>query len=68
MAGLYIVFEAWRLGTSWPTLGRMIVNVAIDTALGAIPIAGDLFDFAWQSNTRNLRLMGIEPLGSGPGC
>ena len=36
---------------------RMIVNAAVDGVIGAIPIAGDLFDFAWKSNQMNLALL-----------
>ena len=36
---------------------RMIFNVGIDALLGAVPIAGDLFDFAWKANNRNLALL-----------
>ena len=36
---------------------RMIVNVAIDALLGAVPLVGDLFDFAWKANTMNLALL-----------
>ena len=39
------------------TLWRMAGTVGIDTALGAIPFVGDLFDVAFRSNTRNLRLI-----------
>ena len=28
-----------------------------DTAVGAVPVAGDLFDFLFKSNTRNLRII-----------
>lgn len=36
---------------------RMLLNVLIDLLLGAVPLAGDLFDFAWKSNARNLALL-----------
>ena len=36
---------------------RMIFNAAIDALIGAIPVAGDLFDFAWKSNQLNLALL-----------
>ena len=36
---------------------RMLLNVAIDTLLGMIPVAGDLFDIAFQANRRNLELL-----------
>ena len=35
----------------------MLLNVGIDTLVGEIPLIGDLFDFGWKSNTRNLRLL-----------
>jgi hypothetical protein len=36
---------------------RMLLNVAIDTLLGMVPVAGDLFDVAFQANRRNLELV-----------
>jgi hypothetical protein len=36
---------------------RMLMNVAIDTALGAVPLIGDVFDFAWKANLRNMALL-----------
>ena len=36
---------------------RMIINVAIDTLVGMVPLAGDLFNFAWQANNMNLALL-----------
>ena len=35
----------------------MLANVAIDVVVGAVPMLGDLFDVAWRSNTRNVRLL-----------
>jgi hypothetical protein len=35
----------------------MIFNVAIDALVGLLPIAGDVFDFAWKANDRNLALL-----------
>jgi hypothetical protein len=53
----YIVAEAAKLGVPRATLWRMIGNVAIDMAGGAVPIAGDLFDFAFKANKKNLDLV-----------
>lgn len=36
---------------------RMLFNVAIDTFVGMVPIAGDLFDFAWKANDMNMVLL-----------
>lgn len=55
--GAYIVWEARNLGVSKWKLARMAANVGFDTALGAIPFAGDIFDFFWRSNSRNLRIL-----------
>jgi hypothetical protein len=38
-------------------LARMLVNIAIDALLGAIPLIGDLFDFAFRANDKNLALI-----------
>jgi hypothetical protein len=54
---LFALMEAVRLGAPGHLLTRMIANVAIDTGLGAIPIAGDIFDLLFKSNTRNLKLL-----------
>jgi hypothetical protein len=53
----FALIEAWRLGAPPRLIARMIGNVAIDTGLGAIPIAGDIFDVLFKSNTRNLKLL-----------
>ncbi len=55
--GAYIVWEARNLGMPKWKLWRMAGNIAFDTALGAVPMAGDLFDFLYRSNTRNLRII-----------
>ncbi len=36
---------------------RMVFNVAIDALVGLLPIAGDIFDFAWKANDRNIVLL-----------
>ncbi|MEI6946400.1 DUF4112 domain-containing protein [Paraflavisolibacter sp. H34] len=53
----YMLWIMARNGASGNILARMVLNVLIDTALGSIPLIGDLFDFAFKSNMRNLRLM-----------
>lgn len=53
----YLIWEARNLGMSKWQMTRMGGNVVVDTALGAIPFIGDLFDVAFRSNTRNLRVI-----------
>jgi hypothetical protein len=52
-----IILQAARVGAPTSVLARMLGNVVIDTAIGSIPLIGDVFDFAWRSNTRNVRLL-----------
>ena len=53
----YIIWEARQLGLPRWKIARMIGNVAFDTAIGAIPLAGDVFDVFFKSNERNLRII-----------
>ena len=55
--GLYIIWEARRLGLPRWKLARMAFNLGLDTAIGAIPVAGDVFDFLFRSNSRNLGIV-----------
>jgi Domain of unknown function (DUF4112) len=49
---------------------RMVANVLIDVAVGAIPLLGDLFDVGFKANTRNVQLLEAyrHPGGAGPGA
>ena len=38
-------------------IARMVVNMVIEGVIGVIPIIGDIFDFIFKSNRRNVRLM-----------
>lgn len=53
----YLLYGAWRHGTSKWTLARMSGNILIDLLFGSIPLLGDLFDLVWKSNQRNVRLL-----------
>ena len=55
--GAYLVWEASNLGLPRWKLWRMAGNVAFDSAIGAVPVAGDLFDLLFRSNSRNLRIV-----------
>lgn len=53
----YIIWEARQLGLPRWKIARMIGNVAADTVLGAIPLAGDVFDVFFRANRRNMRIV-----------
>lgn len=54
---LVLVHDARQLGVPRRDLARMLRNVVLDTTLGSIPFIGDLFDLAFRSNERNLRII-----------
>src|SRR5437870_11670968 len=39
-----ILYGAWQRGLPRVTIARMFANVAIDSLVGIVPVAGDLFD------------------------
>jgi hypothetical protein len=53
----YVVLTAHRMGVSKLTLARMVMNIGIDTLLGAIPLVGDLFDIGFKANRKNVALL-----------
>lgn len=55
--GAYMIWEAKNIGLPKWKLYRMAGNVAVDTALGAVPLVGDAFDLLFRSNTRNLKIV-----------
>lgn len=55
--GAYLIWEARNLGMSKWQIWRMVGNLGVDTALGAVPLVGDAFDFLFRSNTRNLKII-----------
>ncbi|MEM9734485.1 MAG: DUF4112 domain-containing protein [Pseudomonadota bacterium] len=60
--GISMVFlaDAWKAGARKRVMARMVGNIGIDFVAGSIPVVGDLFDFAFKSNTKNLRLLRQE--------
>jgi hypothetical protein len=57
LVGAYGLVVAYKLGAPASLHVRMVVNLLLDAGVGTIPIAGDLFDFAFKANIRNQRLL-----------
>jgi hypothetical protein len=53
----YIIWRAQRMGASNLTLIRMTGNMLFDSAIGLIPVLGDLFDWKFRANRRNLEIL-----------
>ena len=52
-----IVVAALRHRVPMRKIGRMIVNILIDVIIGEIPIVGDFFDFMFEENMMNMRIL-----------
>ena len=53
----YLLYEAYRLGVPRTLLARMLANVLLEGAVGAVPLAGDAFDVLFRANRRNVMLL-----------
>jgi hypothetical protein len=53
----YIIVEAAKLGCSPSILLRMLGNVLFENVVDLVPVFGNVFDFYWKSNLRNLELL-----------
>ncbi len=53
----YLIWQSARLGASRMALLGMAANVALDWAVGSIPLLGTLFDVGFKANRRNMRLL-----------
>ena len=57
LVSAFLVVQAARMGVPRAVLLRMLVNVGIDSVVGAVPLLGDLFDIGWKANRRNVALI-----------
>lgn len=64
VAGLYTVGLAISRKLSPVIIARMLLNLALDALLGAVPLVGDLFDIAHRANTKNVALLEERRYGS----
>jgi hypothetical protein len=57
LVGVWVVALAARRRVPLVVLARMLLNLGIDALVGVVPVAGDLFDFAWKANKKNAALL-----------
>ncbi|MGA9380287.1 MAG: DUF4112 domain-containing protein [Phormidium sp.] len=53
----YLIYLAARFRLPPQIFRQMILNVALEAAVGTVPLVGDLFDAFYKSNIRNLALL-----------
>ena len=56
-ASCVIILAAYFRGAAMVTVARMVLNVVIEVAVGAVPLVGNLFDIGWRANRRNYHLL-----------
>ena len=52
-----LVLAMVRHGASGKVAALMTINIVVDALIGGIPIIGNIFDFFFKANNRNLRLL-----------
>ncbi|MFE0754571.1 DUF4112 domain-containing protein [Inquilinus sp. NPDC058860] len=57
LVSAWLILRARRLGAPNRVLAMMAGNVALDVALGSVPVLGDLLDLGLKANRRNARLL-----------
>ena len=65
----YMIYLATSFGLEKSQISKMVKNIALETFVGFIPIVGDIFDFYFKANIRNLdileqHLAGIDDIES----
>ena len=53
----WIIAGALRHRVPARIIARMVLNVAVDLTFGAVPVAGDVFDFFFEESMKNMRLL-----------
>ena len=56
----WIVVGALRHRVPARIIARMVLNICVDLLFGAVPVAGDVFDFLFEENMRNMRLLELH--------
>lgn len=52
-----LILTMAKNGASGKIVALMTVNAILDATIGAIPILGQIFDFAYKANSKNIRLL-----------
>jgi hypothetical protein len=57
LVSVALLLTMLRHGASGAVVVRMGLNILLDSVVGAIPLVGNVFDFAYKSNERNVALL-----------
>ncbi len=54
---LYMLRAAMKMKLPKRAILSILANIILDTTIGIIPVAGDIFDVFWKSNKRNMNII-----------
>lgn len=57
IVSIYIILRAALMKAPLSVILFMLLNVLFEFTIGLIPIVGDLFDFFWKANIKNINLL-----------
>jgi hypothetical protein len=54
---LYLLWIGWQYQLPAKELRRMVFNIVVDTVIGGVPVVGDVSDFFFKANLKNLTIL-----------
>ena len=63
LLSVYLVLKSIGYGLPKVIIGRMIFNIGLDYVIGSVPLIGDLIDFGFKANQKNMDLLNRFALG-----
>lgn len=57
LLSLYLLWIAAQLKTPPEKINQMMANIAVDFFLGLVPLVGDVGDFLYKANSKNLAIL-----------
>ncbi len=53
----YLVWVGWKMNIPRVKIWEMVWNLVIDLVIGSLPVVGDVLDFVYKANVKNLRIL-----------
>lgn len=53
----YLIWIAFQMNIPKNKIAQMVYNIAIDALIGSVPVLGDIADFLYKANLKNLQIL-----------
>lgn len=57
LIGFYLILTCYKHNIPSKIIRRMILHLIIDLLIGLLPVGGDIADFIYKSNKKNVKLL-----------